>query len=985
MNRIGLEMIEAESLDQVRDHCVYTMVSEEHREAFKTLTQDVFKGKSGTLEFKMIGMKGRPLWLFTKVVPLRNEKGEIVLALSVTIDITKRKKMEEALKASEDRYRRITEAITDYIYIVRIKNGRPFETKHSEACVAVTGFTSREFAEDPYLWIKMVREEDHDLVRKQAEEVLSGKTHEPIEHRIIRKDGSMRWVESAVVPHYDMNGVLISYDGIVKDITERKLSEENIRKSETRLNEAQHQGKMGDWETDIATNVLSWSDEVYAIFGMNPDRNIMIKVDDFISKIHPNDRQRVQNFIKESIDKAYDSWKIEYRIILDSGEEKHIFVSALVEKNDEGKPVRRRGIVQDITERKQAEEALRISEEKFKALSEQSITGNCLIQDGKFIYVNPRLAEIFAFSQDEMIGLTVLDLVVERDRDMVTENIRKRMSGEISSMSYTFSALKKDGSEVPMEVYGSVMLYHGRPAIMATLLDITERKKAEDALIASEKKFRDLLENIQLIAVILDLNGNIIFCNDYLLRLTGWLRDETIGRSWFDIFLPEDVRGYVKSVFRANIARGTMLNNENPIVTRQGTLRQIVWNIAVLHDSDGNIAGTASIGIDVTEHRMLEEQLRQAQKMESVGHLAGGIAHDFNNILSAIVGYAHLTLLRMKDNDLSRVNIEHILAASGRAASLIQSLLAFSRKQIILLKLVDINEIIYDIKTMLSRIIGEDIDFKADTAVKRLIVKADKSQIEQALMNLATNARDAMPHGGILTISAEEVEIDGRFIQMHQFGEPGRYAVITVADTGVGMDEKTKKNIFEPFFTTKEVGKGTGLGLAMVYGAIKQHNGYINVYSEPGKGTTFKIYLPLTGSDEQPAEKKGTSTVSSGSETILLVEDEETVRVIMRSLLEESGYRVLEAMDGEDGLRLFKENSEKINLILSDIIMPKIQGPEMYEEIKKIAPDIKIIFISGYPADFIDQKSFSEKEKDIIDKPVIPDELLRKIREVLDN
>jgi PAS domain S-box-containing protein len=855
MNRAGLKMIEAESLDQVRGQCVYPMVYEEYREAFKSLTEDVFKGISGTLEFRMIGLKGRPLWLSTQVVPLRNEKGEIVLSLAVTIDITERKEMEDALQKSAERYRRITEAITDYIYTVYLENGRPVETRHSEACVAVTGFTSREFAEDPYLWIKMVREEDHDLVRKQFEDVLLGKTPDPIEHRIIRKNGSVRWVESSIVPLNDINGNLISYDGVVRDITERK----------------------------------------------------------------------------------------------------------------------------------QAEEALRISEEKFKALSEQSITGNCLIQDGKFIYVNPRLAEILAFSQDEMIGLNVLDQVTEKDRDMVKENIRKRLSGEISYIHYTFSALKKDGSEVPMEVHGSRIMYHGRPAIMATLLDITRRKRAEKALLASEKKFRDLLENIQLIAVILDLNGNIIFCNDYLLRLTGWSVDETLGRSWFDIFLPEDVKGYVKSVFRANITRGTILHNENPIISRQGVLRQIVWDIAVLRDFDGNVTGTASIGIDVTEHRKLEEQLRQAQKMEAIGHLAGGIAHDFNNILSAIVGYAHLTLLKMKDNDPSRINIEHILASSGRAASLIQSLLAFSRKQIILLKLVDINEILYDINTMLSRIIGEDIDFKVDTAGKRLIVKADKSQIEQALMNLATNARDAMLYGGTLTITAEEVEINGRFIQMHQFGEPGRYAVITVADTGIGMDEKTKKNIFEPFFTTKEVGKGTGLGLAMVYGAIKQHNGYINVYSEPGKGTTFKIYLPLTGSGEQPAGKKGTSTGSAGSETILLVEDEETVRVIMRSLLEESGYRVLEAIDGEDGLRLFKENRGKINLVLSDIIMPKMQGREMYEEIKKIAPDIKILFISGYPADFIDQKSFSENEKNVIDKPVIPDELLRKIREVLDN
>ena len=855
MNRIGLKMIEAESLDQVSGQCVYPMVSEEYREAFKTMTQDVFKGKSGTLEFKMISLKGRPLWLFTKVSPLRNEKGEIVLSLSVTVDITQLKKTVEALKASEERYRRITEAITDYIYTVHVENGRPAVTRHSEACVAVTGFTSREFAEDHYLWIKMVSEEDHDLVRKQAEEILSGKTPKPIEHRIIRKDGSMRWVESAVVPHYDMNDVLISYDGIIKDITVRK----------------------------------------------------------------------------------------------------------------------------------QIEDKLLISEEKFRALAEQSITGTCLIQDGKCVYVNPRLAEMLAFSQDEMIGSSVLGLVTETDREMVMENMRKRLTGERSSIHYTFSALKKDGSEATMEVHGTKVVYHGRPAIMATLLDITERRRTEEALLASEKKLRDLLENIQLIAVLLDLKGNITYCNDYLLRLTGWSRDEVLGRNWFDMFLPEDVKGYVKSVFRANIMRGTMLHNENPIITRQGVLRQIVWDNAVLQDSDGNVAGTASIGIDVTEHRMLEDQLRQAQKMEAIGHLAGGIAHDFNNILSAIVGYAHLTLLRMKENDPSRVNIEHILAASGRAASLIQSLLAFSRKQIILLKLVDINEILHDIKTMLSRIIGEDIDFKVVTAAKRLTVEADKGQIEQALMNLATNARDAMPHGGTLTISAEEVEIDGRFIQMHQFGEPGRYAVITVADTGVGMDEKTKKNIFEPFFTTKEVGKGTGLGLAMVYGTIKQHKGFINVYSEPGKGTIFKIFLLLAGSGEQPAGDKAVSTVSEGTETILLVEDEESVRLIMRSLLEESGYRVLEAMDGEDGLRLFKENRGKINLVLSDIIMPKLQGPEMYEEIKKIAPDIKILFISGYPADFIDQKSFSERGKNIIDKPVIPDELLRKIREVLDN
>jgi two-component system cell cycle sensor histidine kinase/response regulator CckA len=990
MNQAGLKMIEADSLDQVKGQCVYPMISEEDREAFKTLTQETFRGGSGTLEFRMIGLTGRPLWLSSHVVPLRNEKGEIMLSLAITSDITERKEMEEALRESSERYKRITEAITDYIYTVRVENGRPLETRHSEACVAVTGYTSREFDEDPYLWIKMVSEEDHDLVRRQAEDVLSGKTPGPIEHRIIRKDGSLRWVESTVVPHHDAHGILISYDGIVKDITERKKVEEEIRKSEFRLREAQHIGKIGDFETDVATGMMTWSDKLRDIFEIDAAHANIFTTDDFIRKVHPEDQQTVRDILKRNIEKKNDSWEMEYRIVVGSGDIKHLFASVRVEKDETGVPIRRRGTVQDITERKNAEYVLK---ERGYWLSESQKAANI----GTYRYDVNSGTWLSTKVLDSIFGIndgydkTVegwLDIIHPGDREEMRSYLVEEVIGQRRPFNREYRIIRQSDNQERW-VYGRGELRFdegGNPlAMLGTIQDITDRKQTEEALSASEKKFRNLLENIQLLAVILDLNGNITFCNDYLLRLTEWSRDEVLNKNWFDIFLPDNVRGYVKSVFRANITRGTMLHHENPINTRKGALRQIVWDIAVLHDYDGNVTGTASIGIDVTEHRMLEEQLRQAQKMEAVGHLAGGIAHDFNNILSAIVGYSHLTLMKMKDNDPLRVNIEHILASSGRAANLIQSLLVFSRKQVILLKHVDVSDIMYDIKAILSRTIGEDIDFKADIPVKGLIVKADKSQIEQALMNLATNARDAMPHGGTLTITAEEAEINGSFIKMHQFGEPGRYAVITVADTGVGMDEKTKKNIFEPFFTTKDVGKGTGLGLAMVYGTIKQHNGYINVYSETGRGTTFKIYLPLAGPVKKTAVKEAAEAASAGSETILLVEDEQAVRVIVRSLLEESGYRVLEAIDGEEGLRLFKENREDVDLVLSDVVMPKMQGQEMYEEIKKIAPDLKILFISGYPVDIIDRKNLSGKKKNIMSKPVMPEKLLRKIREVLDN
>jgi PAS domain S-box-containing protein len=512
----------------------------------------------------------------------------------------------------------------------------------------------------------------------------------------------------------------------------------------------------------------------------------------------------------------------------------------------------------------------------------------------------------------------------------------------------------------------------------------TERIKALEALSISEKKFRDLLETVQLAAVMLDCNGSITFCNNYLLAMTGWSRDEALNKNWFDMFLPAEVKESAKSVFNAIINKGTMLHNENPVITREGALRQIVWDIAVLRDPEGNVTGTASLGIDVTEHRKLEGQLRQAQKMEAIGHLAGGVAHDFNNILSAIVGYAHLTLMKMKDDDPLRKNLDQILASSERAANLTQSLLAFSRKQLIIPTPVNINDIVSGIKKILDRIIGEDIKIKVVTAGKDLIVKADKGQIEQALMNLATNARDAMPHGGTLTIINEEAEIDERFIQMHQYGKAGEYAVITVADTGVGMDEKTRANIFEPFFTTKEVGRGTGLGLAMVYGTIKQHDGFINVYSEPGRGTTFRIYLPMAEPGMRLTEKKAAAPVSSGHETILLVEDDEAVRKATKALLEELGYTIIEAVDGEHAIKRLRENKDAMQLVISDIIMPGPSGKAVYDELKRIKSDVEIIFISGYTADILTKKGIIGEGINFLSKPLNPEALSRKIREVLD-
>jgi PAS domain S-box-containing protein len=404
-----------------------------------------------------------------------------------------------------------------------------------------------------------------------------------------------------------------------------------------------------------------------------------------------------------------------------------------------------------------------------------------------------------------------------------------------------------------------------------------------------------------------------------------------------------------------------------------------------LKDASGKTTAVIETIADITEKRQLEGQLFQAQKMEAIGQLAGGVAHDFNNILSAIMGYGSLLMLKMKDNDPLRSYVEPIMASAKGAANLTQSLLAFSRKQIINPRPVDLNEIAKKMEKLLLRVIGEDIELKTRLIDRDLIVMADSGQMEQVLMNLCTNARDAMPKGGPLCIDTNIAELDGEFRKTHGYGEPGLYAVLSVTDKGTGMNELTRSKIFEPFFTTKEIGKGTGLGLSIVYGIIKQHNGYINCCSAPESETIFRIYLPLTQIKNVEKDYPAALSAEGGTETILLAEDEPIVRKITKAMLEESGYKVIEAADGEDAVRTFADNKDAVRLLLFDLVMPRKNGKEAYEEIKKTSPGIRALFISGYTADVIYGNSLFDQGLVLVPKPVSSTDLLTKVREVLDS
>ncbi|MBF8251003.1 MAG: sensor histidine kinase response regulator, PAS, PAS and PAS, partial [Deltaproteobacteria bacterium] len=409
--------------------------------------------------------------------------------------------------------------------------------------------------------------------------------------------------------------------------------------------------------------------------------------------------------------------------------------------------------------------------------------------------------------------------------------------------------------------------------------------------------------------------------------------------------------------------------------------------ISPIRNAQGVITNFIGIHEDVTERRKLEDQLRHSQKLEALGQLVGGIAHDFNNMLTAIIGFAGILEMKMKKDDPLIVNVEQVIEAAKRGASLTSSLLVFGRKQAIFPRPLNLNEIIEKVEKLLLRLIGEDIELKTVILDKELNVTADPLQIEQVLINLATNARDAMSKEGVLTIETSREEIDRKFINSHGYGEIGEYALISVSDTGAGMDEKIREKVFEPFFTTKEVGKGTGLGLAIVYGIVKQHNGYITVYSELGKGTTFKIYLPMTKPvtrDAAPVETAASTASATGTETVLVAEDDKSVMKLSKTLLETFGYTVIEAVNGEEAVQKYMENKDMIKLLILDVIMPKKNGKDAYEEIKKITPEARAIFMSGYTADIMHTKGIIENGMVFISKPISPTDFIKKVREVLD-
>jgi len=728
---------------------------------------------------------------------------------------------------------------------------------------------------------------------------------------------------------------------------------------------------------------------------------------------------------------------------LDQSGNTRCFLNNLVGIVEDGAVVRTWGTQRDITARKDAEDALRESEERYERLIELSPDAIIVHVEGEVTFCNSAGAKLVGVSSaEELIGSSVFDFVAPEDHDILRVRINKIGNGELLPV-VGFKCVRRDGSLLEVEMQSVAFSSGNRNAIQAVIRDVSERKHAELALQeANQRAIREYERLVERIAVLGQTMGqareiDTIFralraftvvsvpCDGMVISLYD--AEESVRRityCWVDgqeletsdlVSIPvgDGMTGraiktgvividndYQRSAGNTAVKVGKHEEGAIPLsaLTAPMSVRgRTVGCVEIQSYQKGvyrdehrtamrmaaNLAATAIENVELIQReREKAEQLRQSQKMEAVGQLAGGVAHDFNNLLTVITGYSEIGIRRMSPSDPMRKNMEEIKKAGDRAASLTRQLLAFSRKQMFQAKVIDLNLVVADMDKLLRRLIGEDIDLVSLLAPSLRKIKADAGQIEQVLMNLVVNARDAMPRGGKLTIATSDVILD-QTVKSHSSTKPGRYLMLTVSDTGVGMDSETRKRIFEPFFTTKEVGKGTGLGLATVYGIVSQSGGNIIVQSEPGQGTTFQVYLPVADELTTDQVDKQMPEIPQGHGTILLVEDEELVRDLAAELLASTGYEVLTAANGVEALRVCSEYADHIDLLITDVVMPQMGGRELAERLVGLRPQTRVLYMSGYTDDAIVRHGVLDDRMSFIQKPFALDLFALRVSEMM--
>jgi len=907
--------------------------------------------------------------------PILSHDGRVAGGVGIIEDITERKQAEESLRQSQQVLSLALEGANLGTWDWDLTTGK---ATWSERIYSMLGYTPNEFEPNLKNWKRLVHPEDWPKISETLNLHLEGKlTNFEAIYRTPDKFRKWHWFQAqGTVTEFDAYRKPIRMTGVVADITERIAAEGALRQSEEKyktLVEESFDGILIIKETKI----IFANSRLCQMMGYSKEE--LEGMDHWLT-LHPDFRDvvRERSLARMRGESVPAHYQVKQQRKDGSAFDAEVHARAIEIQGAPGVQV----WIKDISERKQAENALRETEERFRTAFQTSPDPISIsrLSDGVFVEVNDGFTELSGFTREEVIGKSSFDMNIwhnPADRDRLITELNER--GHVTNLEAEFR--QKDGSVRTGLMSARVVVLGGEPQILSVTRDVEDWKKAEQALRESEEKYRTLFEDSRDAVYITTRDGKLVDANQAFLDLFGFSREEAENMDILGIYIdPADRTRFQRDIERS----GSLKDYEIRRRKKDGTEIECLLTSAVRLDEDGTVLGYQGIIRDVTERKQLQKQLVQAQKMEAIGTLAGGIAHDFNNLLQAILGYTDLLLMRKRADDPDRHKLEIVHQAARDGADLVSRILTFSMKAEFKARPTDLNQEIRRVEKLLRRTVRRMIKIDLLLADELWVIDADPAQIEQILLNLAVNAQHAMPDGGRLLIETTNVWLKDEYVRNHLEAKPGRHVLLTVSDTGMGMKPEVVDRIFEPFFTTKASGEGTGLGLAMVHGIVSRHRGYIRCYSEPGHGTSFKIYFPISSAESMRDMTVTREMPAFGTETILLVDDDDRIRELAREMIETGGYKVLTASSGEEALRIYAAHRGEVSLVILDLIMPGMGGKRCLEEILQIDPDLRILLASGYSSNGLTIDETGSGARGFITKPYDAKYILTAIRKVLD-